>query len=382
MGCLTVNNAPLKDTIPLDKPDCDKVKLTKKNQLNEKTSDKTDTGTVVKRDTGDNFSKVSPEKNQVDAKPENDSEKLLQQQRHLSTADEKVFDIDADNPVQSRLQSSQTGAAHIKKTGLQLVDREDKKSGIFLKTGNKIIYSVKDDNNFENKKVKKYAKKFPKTENNELNEVFENIRRKKRIQEERDILSGSKNNKNKELENKMDKIVVNNEEGKIDKIDEIEDKNEIKCENKKEKVSFLKLFFEKGKEKENDMSKLPKNKPSRKVIRRKGPSQNISKDQRTIDSFLVRTSTDQEKPDSGKRKCSFIDDNFATGSPSTPKKLHLVGASDSFGVQGELGTSKKENFGPRAQLDMNFDGRRTDRDKLDFLDKKTTKNKKSDKVFK
>ena len=107
--------------------------------------------------------------------------------------------------------------------------------------------------------------------------------------------------------------------------------------------------------------------------------QNISKDQKTIDSFLVRTSMDQEKPDSGKRKCSFIDDNFATGSPSTPKKLHLVGASDSFGVQGKLGTSKKENFGPRAQLDMNFDGRRTDRDKLDFLDKKTTKNKKSDK---
>ena len=152
--------------------------------------------------------------------------------------------------------------------------------------------------------------------------------------------------------------------------------------NKKEKVSFLKLFFEKGKGNENDMSKLPKNNPPRKFIRRKGSSQIISKDQRTIDSFLVRSSMDQEKPDSGKRKCTFIDDNFATGSPSTPKKLHLVGASDSFGVQGKLGTSKKVNFGPRAQLDKNFDGGRTDKDKLDFLDKKTTKNKKSDKDFK
>ena len=105
-----------------------------------------------------------------------------------------------------------------------------------------------------------------------------------------------------------------------------------KDKNKQEKVSFLKIMFERGKEKENDMSKIPKNTPPRRVVRRtrKGSSSNISVNQRSIDSFLVRKDVDQNLPSSGKRKCNFIDDNFATGSPSTPKKINLVGDIASF----------------------------------------------------
>ena len=72
-----------------------------------------------------------------------------------------------------------------------------------------------------------------------------------------------------------------------------------------------------------------------------GRAHQVAKDQRSIDTFLVRKDVGQNLPNSGKRKCNFVDDNFATGSPSTPKKRNLVGNLASLGVQGKLGQPEK-----------------------------------------
>ena len=366
LGCLTVDNTSIEGLIPTDKVTHDLINIPVERQLTEKVNDNVVKVEIDKRDHTDNLDSTVTEKNQVDVKLEKNSEKFSGQQRHLST-ELKTLHRKADNPVQRPL-SSATGTYRLKtgnpvqpsrstdisksgQTSLHSIHQSNNR--LVVKTGSRIISSRKDDSKNEKVKLDKIQpKKLPKTDNNELKEVFERIKIKKKLQEERKKENVDKNKVEKvekeDYNSQKDKNEIENEDSSSqkDKNDkDLKDKNIEKSDEnkdkKQEKVSFLRILFERGKEKEN-MSKIPNKTPSKRVRKlRKGSSSSIPKDQRSIDTFLVRKDVGQNLPNSGKRKCNFVDDNFATGSPSTPKKRNLVGNLASLGVQGKLGQPEK-----------------------------------------